>query len=104
MVPPSYQVPVLAALTEQDDVAYLLADCQLNVLYLSDRISEFGVPSHGIGLPLTSVYPDLAENRGNYTPRNHGLFICAAITMSRRIEEEISWMKRYQQKIRLLQL
>lgn len=159
-VPPSHQVPVLAALTEQDEVAYLLADTQLNVLYLSDRISEFGISSHSIGLPLTSVYPDLAgklkelqaalssaqqlvihfrsEHNGAafaaqascrqidgeicvlvlfrrpglvplestsgqefFNPQT-GLY--TRLSMSRRIEEEISRMKRNKQKFSLLLL
>lgn len=159
-VPPSHQVPVLAALTEQEEVAYLLTDSQLNVLYLSDGISEFGVSSHSLGLPLTSAYPDLNEKREDlqaalssaqplvihlcgehkgtafevqascrqidgqssllilfrrpalasletisgqafFNPQT-GLY--TRLSMSRRIEEEISRMKRYQQKFSLLLL
>jgi len=157
-VPPSHQVPLLAALTELDEVAYLLADSQLSVLYLSDRISEFGISSHSIGLPLTSVYPDLDEQQEKLqttlscaqqqvihlrSEHNGAAFEAQAscrqidgkscvlvlfrrpdlaplestpeqaffnpqtglytrLSMSRRIEEEISRMKRYQQKFSLL--
>jgi GGDEF domain-containing protein len=159
-VPPSHQVPLLAALTELDEVAYLLTDAQLNVLYLSDRINKFGISSQSIGLPIISVYPDLGEKQeelesalssarplviplrgehdGNafeaqascrqidgqssvlvlfrrpgvaphesapdqafFNPQT-GLY--TRLTMSRRIEEEISRMKRYQQKFSLLLL
>jgi len=159
-VPPSHQVPVLAALTELDEVAYLLTDAQLNVLYLSDRINEFGIPSHSIGLPLISVYPDLDKKREELqaalssaqqrvihlrSEHNGAAFETQAscrqidgkssvlvlfrrpglaplestpdqaffnpqtglytrLSMSRRIEEEISRMKRYQQKFSLLLL
>lgn len=159
-IPPSHQIPVLAALTELDEVAYLLADTRLSVLYLSDRINEFGISSHGIGLPLTSVYPDLREKQEElqaalsdarqlviplhgehdgtafeaqascrqidgqscllvlfrrlalapheatpdqafFNPQT-GLY--TRLSMSRRIEEEIARMKRYQQKFSLLLL
>ncbi|GAO34919.1 hypothetical protein SCT_0299 [Sulfuricella sp. T08] len=159
-IPPSHQVPVLAALTELDEVAYLLADSQLNVVFLSGRISEFGISPHCIGLQLTSVYPDLAEKREEllaalssarqlviplngehdstafeaqaacrqidgkicvlvlfrrpaFTPLestpdqaffNPQTGLYTRLSMSRRIEEEISRMKRYQQKFSLLLL
>jgi diguanylate cyclase (GGDEF)-like protein len=159
-VPPSHQVPLLAALTELNEVAYLLTDAQLNVLYLSDKINEFGISSHSIGLPLTSVFPDLEEKRkelesalsgarplviplrGEHdgaafealascrqidgqsrvlvlfrrlgfalhesTPEqaffNPQTGLYTRLSMSRRIEEEISRMKRYQQKFSLLLL
>lgn len=159
-VPPSHQAPVLAALTELGEVAYLLTDAQMNVLFLSDRISEFGIPTHCIGLPLISVYPDLGEKReelqaalssarplviplrGEHdgaafeaqascrqidgqscvlvlfrhlglapieTTPDQAFFnpqtgLYTRLSMSRRIEEEISRMKRYQQKFSLLLL
>lgn len=159
-VPPSHQVSVLAALTELDEMAYLLADSQLNVLYLSDQINKFGISAHSIGLPLTSVYPDLGEKReelqaalssaqqrvihlrgehegaafevqascrqidgqssllvlfrrpgpASLEPTPDQAFInpqtglYTRLSMSRRIEEEISRMKRYQQKFSLLLL
>lgn len=159
-VPSSHQIPLLAALTEPDAVAYLLADAQLNVFYLSDRINEFGISTHSIGLPLTTVYPILNESRDELQaalssaqqpviplPSEHDGFAFEAqascrqidgqncilvlfrrpgltpsvpapdqeffnpqtnlytrLSMSRRIEEEISRMKRYQQKFSLLLL
>lgn len=159
-VPLSHQVPLLAALTELNEVAYLLTDAQLNVLYLSDKINEFGISSHSIGLPLISLFPDLEEKRkelesalsgarplviplrGEHdgaafeaqascrqidgqssvlvlfrrlgfalhesTPEqaffNPQTGLYTRLSMSRRIEEEISRMKRYQQKFSLLLL
>lgn len=159
-VPPPHQVPVLAALTELDAVAYLLADARLNVSYLSDGINEFGISTHCIGLPLTTVYPNLDESRDELQAalsdtrqlviplrgehdgiafevqascrqidgqncvlvlfRRPGLALSEStpdqaffnpqtglytrLSMSRRIEEEISRMKRSQQKFSLLLL
>lgn len=160
-IPPSHQIPVLAALTDLDQVAYLLTDARLNILYLSDQINEFGISSHSVGLPLTSVYPALGKKqqeelqaalsstrqrviplRGEHdgvafkaqascrqidgqdcvlvlfrrldrapheAPSDQAFFdpqtgLYTRLSLSRRIEEEISRMKRYQQKFSLLLL
>jgi GGDEF domain-containing protein len=159
-VPSSHQTAVLAVLAELDEVAYLVTDAQLNVLYLSDQINKFGISSDSIGLPLTSIYPVLVEKQAvllnalsNSLPlvfRLNGehdgaafeaqissrqidgqssvlvLFRrprCASLestpdqaffnpqtglytrlSISRRIEEEISRMKRHRQKFSLLLL
>lgn len=159
-IPPSHQSPLLAALAELDEVAYLLADAQLNIIYLSARIGDFGIGSQSTGQPLASACPELEEKRaelesvfasqgrlvlplrggpqgaalaqasgcriegqnvllvlfrrcGAHAMRTHdsgqtlfdpltGLY--TPLSMSRRIEEEISRMKRYQEKFSLLLL
>ena len=159
-IPPSHQIPVLAALTELDEVAYLLADVQLNIVYLSARVNDFGIGTQDTGQPLASVCPELGEKRaelesvfasqgrlvlplrcgpqeaalaqasgcriegqnvllvlfrrcGAHAMREHNsgqtLFdpltgLYTHLSMSRRIEEEISRMKRYQEKFSLLLL
>lgn len=156
-IPPSHQNPVLDALTQLDEVAYVLADHQLNIFYLSPRISEFGFNTQSIGSPLASICPGLAERHAELEalftnqerlilPMRRGVLgysslaqasccqiegkdallllfrrcgihampesmseptssgVYTHLSMSRRIEEEISRMKRYREKFSLLLL
>lgn len=156
-IPPSHQYPVLDALTELDEVAYLLADEQLNIFYLSPRLSEFGFNTQSVGAPLAAICPGLAERQAELMalftsqkrlilPLRQGLLgysslaqasccqiegkdvllllfrrcgihampettsspsssgVYTHLSMSRRIEEEISRMKRYREKFSLLLL
>lgn len=160
-IPLSHQLPLLAALAEVDEFAYLLADEQLSVVYVSKQAAAFGLPDNCTGQALASACPDLirrhidldsvlihrrrlviplhslngqsvtlaqispclidGQNRllvllrrlshettqhinvsQSYFDAHTGLY--TRLSMSRRIEEEISRMKRHREKLSLLLL
>jgi diguanylate cyclase (GGDEF)-like protein len=160
-IPTSHQTPLLAALAEVDEFAYLLADEQLAIVYASEQAAAFGVPADCLGQALTSACPDLIHRHNDlesaltqrrrlviplqsqndhpvtlvqispsliegqnrllvlfrrlsheasqqinvsqaYFDPHTGLY--NRLSMSRRIEEEISRMKRHREKLSLLLL
>lgn len=160
-IPPSHQLPLLAALAEADEFAYLLADEQMRIVYASENASTFGVSGDGCGQLLAAACPDLIRRHNDldsvlthrrrlviplhdqndhsvtqaqvspcqidgqnrllvlfrrlrhesteqinvsqaYFDPETGLY--TRLSMSRRIEEEISRMKRHGEKLSLLLL
>lgn len=160
-IPLSHQLPLLAALAEVDEFAYLLADEQLNIVYASEQVSVFGLSDECTGQALASACPDLIRRHNDldsvliqrrrlviplhgqegrpltlvqispcqidgqsrllvlfrrlshesteqinvsqaYFDPHTGLY--NRLSMSRRIEEEISRMKRHGEKLSLLLL